>query len=280
MKEKHLMNIVSEFGERNFEIKDKVIIIEKILKKGENIEVHWHDYFELEIILSGEAEHIYNNEKQLITRGNAFLMSYCDFHAFKCLTDVKIINIRFFNNFLDKELNDYISFGAGRFNTSFDEDEIGLILKICEKVFLEEKKENIFKSMTVKNCISQIVIDLLRKSNINIMNSMPSVIQKAIEHIYINFRSDISVEKAAEKFNISSNYFGALFKNTIGMSFNEYLNMIRLKYACNLLKNTDLTVKETAFLSGFNSVEYFMYVFKKKLLITPNTYRNSIIKSN
>lgn len=275
MKQKHLMNIVEELGERNFEIKEKIIMIEKTLKKGENIEVHWHDYFELEIILSGKAEHIYNNEKQLVTRGNAFLMSYCDFHAFNCLTDVKIINIRFFNDFLDKEITDYISFGAGRFNICFDEKETGQILKICEKVFLEGKKENLFKRVTVKNCISQIIIELLRKSNIKSINHMPSVIQKAIEHIYINFRSDISVEKVSEKFNMSPNYFGTLFKKIIGMSFNEYLSMIRLKYACNLLKNTDLTVKETAYLSGFNSVEYFMYVFKKKLLITPNVYRNN-----
>lgn len=275
MKDKYLMDIVMKQDEKNYEIEDKVIITEKTLKKDKKVDVHWHDYFELEIILSGEAEHIYNNEKYLITKGNVFLMSYCDFHALKCLTDVDIVSIRFFNNFLDKELTDYISVGAGRFNVRFDENEFEEIIKQLDKVFCEVRDNKFFKSNAVKNYISQIIIDIVRKSNINSVVNMSSTVQKAIEHIYMNFRFDISVEKVAEKFNTSPNYFGTIFKKNVGVSFNEYVSMIRLKYACNLLKNTDLTVKEIAFSAGFNSVEYFMYVFKKKLFMTPNMYRNN-----
>ena len=58
-----------------------------------------------------------------------------------------------------------------------------------------------------------------------------------------------------------------------GAGFSEYVNTARIKYACNLLTTTDLSVKEIAFSSGYNSVEHFMYVFKKKTADTPANYR-------
>ena len=66
---------------------------------------------------------------------------------------------------------------------------------------------------------------------------------------------------------------GHLFKTEIGYTFHEHLNILRLKYACRLLWTSDMTVKEIAFASGYSSVEYFQYAFKKTMRITPNQYR-------
>ena len=88
-----------------------------------------------------------------------------------------------------------------------------------------------------------------------------------------HFLQKITLEEVAETLSFSPNYLGQLFKNQIGCTFNEYLHNLRLKYACSLLQTSDLPVKEVAFASGYSSVEYFMYIFKKKLHTTPNAYR-------
>ena len=44
-----------------------------------------------------------------------------------------------------------------------------------------------------------------------------------------------------------SEVLGTEIKKYIGITFNDYLNNIRLKYACNLLTNTNYTIKEIAF---------------------------------
>ena len=57
------------------------------------------------------------------------------------------------------------------------------------------------------------------------------------------------------------------------MSFNQYLSTIRLRYACGLLESTLLPVKDVAAASGFASTEYFLFVFKQKMGITPGQFR-------
>ena len=77
----------------------------------------------------------------------------------------------------------------------------------------------------------------------------------------------------ANRFSVSVNYLGSLFKKNMGTSFNEYLNNVRLRYACSLLQSSELSVKEVAFASGYNSTEYFLYIFKKKMGMTPREYK-------
>ena len=54
---------------------DDFIITTKNIKAGEEYHLHWHDYFEFEIITSGCAEHIHNQSKYIAGEGNAYLMS-------------------------------------------------------------------------------------------------------------------------------------------------------------------------------------------------------------
>jgi YesN/AraC family two-component response regulator len=72
---------------------------------------------------------------------------------------------------------------------------------------------------------------------------------------------------------VTPNYLGVQFTKKMGISFSDYLNTMRLRYACNLLDSTDLAVKEIAFASGYNSVEHFGYTFKKILGDSPLNYK-------
>jgi mannose-6-phosphate isomerase-like protein (cupin superfamily) len=47
------------------------------------VDVHWHDYYELCLVVSGEAEHVVNGVARPIGRGSAFLLSPADFHAIR-----------------------------------------------------------------------------------------------------------------------------------------------------------------------------------------------------
>lgn len=278
MKEKRLMNIVPESYARSAIFDGEFIVVEKTLKKGSAVGIHWHDYFELEFIVSGEEEVTYNNEKFIASRGNATLMSYCDFHALRQISDVKMINIRFFENFPDEEIRENLMSGIGKFNVKFDEDETEKIINRINRIFEEsEKNDNLCYQMS-KSILTEIIIDIIRKSTKNVIEPTAGIIQQAVSHIRKNFRYDISVESTAKQFGIAPNYFGSVFKKNMGVSFNDYVNTLRLKYACGLLENSDYSIKEIAYFSGFNSVEYFFFIFKKRLFTTPNMYRRTYSK--
>ena len=76
-------------------------------------------------------------------------------------------------------------------------------------------------------------------------------------------------------FFVTPKYLGALFKKNTGNSFHHYLNMMRLKCACSLLKTTNMSVKDAALTSGYNSIEHFIYTFKKHLSVSPTAYRKN-----
>ena len=86
-----------------------------------------------------------------------------------------------------------------------------------------------------KSILNEIIIDVIRKSTKDSADSAPGTIQQALKYIRKNFRYDISVESTAKYLKIAPNYFGSVFKKNIGVSFNDYVNTLRLKYACGLL---------------------------------------------
>ena len=256
--------------------KNDVVVKNRYIKANNGVAPHWHDYFELEIILDGAAEQVYNGEKIMMKRGYAYLLSYCDFHAVRAVCDTRLINIRFKENLINKELLKIItSKKPGKLLCVFDEKEIKSALDKIKIIDSEIKGDKMFKNIEISSVISQMLIMILRKSQVRKNEFTPQIIQTAVSYINANFRDKLTKKKLATKLLVSENYLGTLFKKHLKMTFNEYINNVRLKYACNLLLGSQMTAAEIAFASGYSSGEYFSYVFKSKMKKTPGEYRNS-----
>ncbi len=72
-----------------------------------------------------------------------------------------------------------------------------------------------------------------------------------------------TTEYAADYFGFNKDYFGRMFKAKIGMSFGEFYNRFRMRYAERLLMSGKYKVYEVSEILGFASVDYFSSVFKK-----------------
>ena len=64
-----------------------------------------------------------------------------------------------------------------------------------------------------------------------------------------------------------------LFKKQTGKSPNEWIRDLRIMTAAHLLLSTDDNINEIAYKAGFDDVNYFIRVFKKKLGNTPKKFR-------
>ncbi len=100
---------------------------------------------------------------------------------------------------------------------------------------------------------------------------------KAVEqYIADNLKEDINLKDTAAKFNLSPYYFSRTFKKVFGYGFSDYLNLIRINKAKELLKDDSLSVKEIGYLVGYNDPNYFSKVFKKYEGVTPTEYREKL----
>lgn len=263
---------ISKF-ESSLQQKKDYYVEQCFIKRGEYFGPHWHDYFELEIVLCGVGEHIYNNTNYTLSRGSIYLMSFYDFHELSAKEDIQILKLQFNENVLPKQLNDFLFLSHNRFNCAVDENELLHIIKLFDILKREESHGGLFSEMLIKNLITEIIISVIRNSSQDENTVIPTLLQKAVAHIHNKFREPLSLGTLAKFCNVTPNYLGMQFSKKMGISFSDYLNTVRLRYACNLLDGTDLSVKEVAFACGYNSIEYFGYIFKKTLGASPLGYK-------
>lgn len=90
-----------------------------------------------------------------------------------------------------------------------------------------------------------------------------------------NFKGDCTLAALSVKSGYDYSYLSRYFKKTVGISFNDYVNQYRISHACYLIKNTEFSVLECAFESGFSSLRSFNRNFKELYNLTPAKYRKN-----
>jgi len=103
---------------------------------------------------------------------------------------------------------------------------------------------------------------------------------KICEWLTVHACKGITVSDAATALGYNPDYLTQLIKSRTGMSLCNYLNEIRLREAKNLLLNTNKTVSEVAYETGFSDEKYFMKLFKKREHATPTQYRNAHFRTH
>lgn len=99
-------------------------------------------------------------------------------------------------------------------------------------------------------------------------------IQIAYSYMLKNFADPgLRLGDVAAKVNMSESAFSHYFQKVAFRSFTQFLLDVRIGHACRLLLNTDETVSQICFQSGFNNLANFNRLFKKYRLCTPVEYR-------
>ena len=93
------------------------------------------------------------------------------------------------------------------------------------------------------------------------------------EFILNNFKEDITLETVANVAGMNISGFSRYFKRATNKTFVQYINEVRVGYACKkLLYDRDKTVAEIAYESGFNNISNFNKQFKRITQLTPRQY--------
>ncbi len=96
-----------------------------------------------------------------------------------------------------------------------------------------------------------------------------------LSYIRENYAKDISLLTLSLKFNFNQKYLSSLIKTKTGKSFTELILELRINKAIELIKSTDLSIKEISVLVGYVDHQYFHRVFKKYTGKTPLEIKTS-----
>ena len=135
------------------------------------------------------------------------------------------------------------------------------------------------KSKYYENEISQeiyhLILDLLtkvpHKETLQVSNSIADVVLYVQKH----FADDITVSDIIKVSSYSKNHLERIFKKEMKMTINDYLSLLRLRRAQELLIETNKSFKEISYEVGLKEYRMLHYLFKKTLNCTPGEYRKS-----
>jgi len=261
----------------------------------EPVSSHRHSFIELIYIYSGECRQIINGKSVSMKKGELCLLDTNTFHSIEVTSENDIIinclmrksyfdwaflsrlsGNDIFSSFLthaiyeNKHSNEYILIRSG------DNDKISRIMNavLCEYFDKQPCSDEIINSYMVI-----LFAEMLRmyKGDVNERNYSAlknTPITDIIHYIQINYKT-VTLESVARHFNFNSNYLGKVLKKLSGNSFIDLVHQIRLSQAGILLKNSDISVQAIANEVGYENINFFYRIFKRKYNCSPGEYREN-----
>lgn len=154
---------------------------------------------------------------------------------------------------------------------------------------LQVSHENYFDSLLFEEQLSGLLGYLLLKHRevLKTIVELPMVkrstkvelykrLSDAIDYIRSYFNQSITLEELAQVSCLSKHHFLRLFKTAFRITPHQLITQLRLEEACRLLKVTKLPIQDIAIQIGFEHANSFSRLFKKKVGIYPNAYRNAL----
>lgn len=102
------------------------------------------------------------------------------------------------------------------------------------------------------------------------------LIEQTIDYIDQFYNTDLKLTHISSLFFVNPQYLSRLFSMNMGITFVEYIRLIRIREAKKLLEESDMKIIELAAKVGFNNVTYFNLLFKKETGETPVEFRRRL----
>ncbi len=220
---------------------------------------HWH--LEHEIIVCRDGQATVTVDGQHLTLGPGSCVFCCggSVHYIdadpNCLLTIALFDPEFVKSFADKQILKNPLY-PDRYHTG------ARLLEIENEI----AKQSSFYVEKSKTLLINLLIDIFRGEELapgRVQNSPTLERYKALlEKLDEEYR-DITFQQAADFMNMSAAYFSRFFKQMVGRTFSQHLNLIRIDYALKLLsEQPDISMRTLMCECGFNTLRNFNRVFK------------------
>lgn len=108
--------------------------------------------------------------------------------------------------------------------------------------------------------------------------SMDSRINKIYEYSYANFKNNIQLEEIAAVVNVCPSSFCRYFKARTKKTYSQFMIELRIGYACKLLIENNVIIKQLCYESGFNNFASFHKYFKRITGKSPLNFQRDFLQ--
>ncbi len=230
---------------------------------------HMHKEIEMVFVEDGEAVAVADHNQYKLKKGDLFISFPNQIHYYKnCSTGLYYLVIVSRNMLLgiDREFKEYVP----ESNSIHIEEGDHLITLLRESVSSSGKYRDTIKYGYLNLIIAKI-LPMLTLHHTTQANR--STIQKVIDFCHENYSDDITLDDIADVLHLNKYYISHMINRQIGLSFNNFINSLRVDAACDLLKDNDKKIADVADEVGFGSIRTFNRIFREQMDMTPREYR-------
>ena len=238
---------------------------------------HWHNYFEIEIVVQGNGTHIFNGKSYPVTKGDVYLLTPVDFHEIDASEQIELLNISFDESCLTESIRTFLYTTAFTKIRRFTGDQYERLVMAAELLRRECETENPCTAQLLDYLLSRFIRQNDQPMEYTANQEQLSGMKKAVAYIELHFREKITLEQLSAISGYNPTYFSELFRKFTGQTYIDRVTELRINYAKSLLSG-GLSVADACFGSGFGSLSNFLAVFKAKCGTTPSKYRKNCVK--
>ena len=252
---------------------------------------HYHNHFEISFITEGTGKRIVADSIEEFQPGDLVFIGGNLPHVWiadkeqKVFSDrsLEMVFLQFSSNILFPQLLALPEFKQVKKALDMSERGIQIVGRTLNEVSEIMLQLPYLKSFDRMNYFFRL-LDIIGSSDTNINLASEEFMRKqfrpanrriALIHDYLmnHYREEIDLMQLAELVHMAEGSLCRFFKMNVGSSVFEYLNQIKVEFACKLLMDPDMGIVDVCLDSGFNNLSHFNKQFRKNTGATPSEYR-------
>lgn len=267
-------------------LKDSLLIEHYRTTKARNASFHFHDAYEIFLLLSGDVDFYVEQSLHHLQRGHLIICNDRELHRachYGALPFERIaihFNHRLVQSLSTSSTNLLSCFHNRRLGTQnailISEEEIASIIIMSDRLRAVSQSIQYGSDVLTTVYLSELLVlvnTLFRNSDKEPYFVPTGIISNVMDYIDTHLSTDLSLGSIATCFAIDQYYLSHLFKRQTGNTLYQYILIKKIAMAKQCLTE-GRSVTETCNLSGFNDYSNFIRTFKKIVGVSPGKYNS------
>lgn len=246
--------------------------------------LHWHEEIELLYPLNGKADINIEGKNYSLSVKQLMVVESCEVHSTHSYNSpCMFLCIHLSKKCMQQYMPDMELYQINCKPEEITDTDFPHYLEICKKlesltrIYIEDSPTF---QLEAEGIVLQVLAHLIRYFSTNTAPRLESGdiltrerIRQVINYVEEHFRTPISLSDISEEIGLGKEYFCRFFKKTMGLSFLNYLNEIRLTHVYQDLITTDAPITEIMEANGITNQKLFNHSFKELYGCTPSAVR-------
>jgi AraC-like DNA-binding protein len=258
-----------------FFYEDKGSSIRAEYSNGLAFGAHLHNHIELVYMLEGSTKTLVDSLECVACAGDVIIVFPNQIHQYQKIDHEKCF-LSIFPPDLCPEFQSIFKYKLPVSPVIKRASDNKRILPLIENIIETQTSKPPFYDTLIKGYFLALLSELFQVVKFTETKSSDGDTIKAVLNFCSeNYTQNIQLKTIAQALHISRTYISHLFSEKLHMGFSEYIGMLRISDACNLLVSCDMSITDISYAVGFNSPRSFNRLFLKYTGVTPREYRKT-----